>query len=391
MRVAGIWSLGINQETVEVDGVIYCNLPRWRLKMHHYLKVIEEGCCLVLPGPREPVDRARFQHSIADRGCSLCDIYLRRRGHLGCLFAGDGKCSYCTSSGHQWRECPGRGMLRCSSCGMVGHSEVNCPWEEHPGCSSRVMVRQLQGEGGGDPWLGNEHYLHTIMYDLRPSRAALLGMMMSPDETARHWGCGIAVGRIKGAWEAKPTLSKLRRAESAAVAILRIARRSLDPEEREWAKDALAGSTRKLEEPSRAEVEGVVDPLPPYDLAHPHPWQEAIGRQSRLVGEALVNEAMYLCEGWRRPYPVLLYDLGETVAVHLEMEVCSALRRVLRGPRIGKEKRWEGIGFEDRKPREPWDETDSERDTSDEEWGADQDQEEKVVWSDSEEDGEETV
>ena len=134
-----------------------------------------------------------------------------------------------------------------------------------------------------------------------------------------------------------------------------------------------------------------MDPLPPYDLAHPHPWQEAIGRQSRLVGEALIDEAMYLCEGWRRPYPVLLYDLGETVAVHLEMEVCSALRRVLRGPRIGKEKRWEGIGFEDRKPREPWDETDSEWDTSDEEWGADQDQEEKVVWSDSEEDGEETV
>ena len=103
----------------------------------------------------------------------------------------------------------------------------------------------------------------------------------------------------------------------------------------------------------------------------------------------MTDEAMYLWEGWQRPYPVLLYDLGETVAVHLEMEVCSALRRVLRGPRSGKEKRWEGIDFGSRKPKEPWDETDSDWDTSDEEWGADQYQEEKVMWTDNEEEEEE--
>ena len=54
-RVAGIWSLGIDQHTVEVKGVVHCNFPRWRLKMYRCLEIIGEGCCLVLPGPREPV------------------------------------------------------------------------------------------------------------------------------------------------------------------------------------------------------------------------------------------------------------------------------------------------------------------------------------------------
>ena len=106
----------------------------------------------------------------------------------------------------------------------------------------------------------------------------MLGMLMSPDETTRRRGGEIAVGRIEKVWKAKPTLSKLRRAEAAAVAILRVARRSLDPEEKDWAEDEAMGSVRKHMVLSRAELEGVMDPLPPYDIAHPHPWQEAIGR-----------------------------------------------------------------------------------------------------------------